>query len=205
MLALITVLQRDLKVRYNMNSIYQPDFTNSKDQFIHGMVLDTNGGTCVSMPVLYAAVGRRLGYPIKLVLAKEHVFCRWDDGVSPALNIEGSSMGMHSFPDTYYLTWPRPIDARELQHREFLVSLTPQEELSVFLAARGHCLADSGRLHDSIREYRAAIALFPSCTSLRTNVAEAESRLLPAPRVMPGLPQNPLRTWGMPDLQPPRR
>ncbi len=40
------------------------------------MIADDNGGTCVSMPVLYTAVARRLGYPVKLVLAKGHAFCR---------------------------------------------------------------------------------------------------------------------------------
>jgi hypothetical protein len=35
-------------------------------------------GTCSSMPVLYVTLGRRLGYPVKLVTAKAHLFVRWE-------------------------------------------------------------------------------------------------------------------------------
>jgi len=76
---LVTVLQKDLGVRYNPARIRDVDFKRPEDLFIHGMIDSGNGGTCVSMPVLYAAVGHRLGYPLKLVLAKAHVFVRWDD------------------------------------------------------------------------------------------------------------------------------
>jgi hypothetical protein len=106
MAMLVTVLQQDLGVRYNLERMRDIDFTNSKDLFIHGMVNDNNGGTCVSMPVLYASVGRRLGYPLKLTTTHAHVFLRWEglQHANPAWrerrNIEGSSSGMHSFPDS---------------------------------------------------------------------------------------------------------
>ena len=75
-LVLVTVLERDLGVRYNPARVRDPkfqdphcivpDFSDSRDLFIHG-ILDGPGGTCSSMPVIYTAVGRRLGYPMKLV------------------------------------------------------------------------------------------------------------------------------------------
>ncbi len=80
MMALITVLQQDFKVHYNPDRIRDIDFRRSQDLFIHGMIGSDNGGTCVSMPALYTAVARRLGYPVYLVTAKEHVFCRWGKG-----------------------------------------------------------------------------------------------------------------------------
>jgi len=76
MLVLITVLQRDLGVRYNparVNDLnfqdpysINPDFSDSRDLFLHG-ILAGPGGTCASMPVLYVAVGRLIGYPLVLV------------------------------------------------------------------------------------------------------------------------------------------
>jgi hypothetical protein len=72
---LVQVLQEDCGVHYNLARVSDPDFRNSKDGFIHGMIGSDNGGTCVSMPVLYACVAQRLGYPVRLVLAKQHVFC----------------------------------------------------------------------------------------------------------------------------------
>ncbi|MFO0861607.1 MAG: hypothetical protein U0570_13735 [Phycisphaerales bacterium] len=56
---LIMVLQEDCGVRYNPDRIYTPNFADSRDQFIHGMLDPKCGGTCASMPVLYTAIGRR--------------------------------------------------------------------------------------------------------------------------------------------------
>src|SRR5262249_19147342 len=81
-LVMITVLQRDFGVRYNLAKIPANAPFDVEDSFIHGIIQGA-GGTCASMPVLYAAVGRRLGFPIKLVHAKgerfTHVFARWDE------------------------------------------------------------------------------------------------------------------------------
>ncbi len=82
-MVMISVLQRNLGVTYNLKfSEGEYDGTDSRNLFLHGLLTGW-GGTCVTMPVLYCAIGRRLGWPLKLVFAKEHVFCRWDEG--PAL------------------------------------------------------------------------------------------------------------------------
>ena len=47
---------------------FKPDFCQPEDVFIHGMIVEGGkGGTCASMPVLYVAVGRRIGLPLYLV------------------------------------------------------------------------------------------------------------------------------------------
>jgi hypothetical protein len=138
---LLQVLQEDCGVKYNPERIRNVDFTNSKDLFIHGMIGDTNGGTCASMPVLYVAIGRRLGYPLSLVPTKGHLFVRWDDGKA-RFNIEGSGDGFSSHPDEYYHFWPLQLDENEKKSGNFLISLTHPQELAAFLAARGHCLFD---------------------------------------------------------------
>ena len=54
MMALVTVLQRELGVRYDpacQDGAYCA--LDSRTLFIHGL-LDDRGGTCVTMPVLYA-------------------------------------------------------------------------------------------------------------------------------------------------------
>ncbi len=157
---LVQVLQEDCGVRYNQARIRDVDFANPADLFIHGMVSNGNGGTCASMPVLYAAVGRRLGYPIKLVLAKQHVFCRWDD--KERFNIEGTATGGVDFlPDEHYRSWPEAISDREMGSGEFLKSLTPQEELAVFLLTRGSCLRANGRHAEALACNAEAHRLMP--------------------------------------------
>jgi len=112
------------------------------------------------MPVLYVAVGRRLGYPLKLVLAKAHVFCRWDDGAE-RFNIEGAGSGFSSHPDTHYHKWPKPLSPAEIKQGYYLKSLSSAQELAVFLEARGHCLLDNGRAVDAQVAYAHAHRLAP--------------------------------------------
>lgn len=163
---MITVLQQDCGVCYNPERIYNPDFRDSRDLFIHGVLLGS-GGTCASMPVLYVAIGRRLGYPLKLVHAKGHLFARWDDPEGrhwrhPArFNIEASGRGLNVFPDEYYHTWPMKIEERETAQGRFLRSLSPREELASFLAMRGHCLQDTKRFAEAAEAYRWAANLDP--------------------------------------------
>jgi hypothetical protein len=143
-----------------MKRVRDVDFTKSEDLFIHGMIGRDNGGTCVSMPVLYTAIGRRLGYPIYLTTAKAHVFCRWDDG-NERFNIEGSGNGFSAFDDDHYMKWPKPISEEEVKAGHYLKSLSPGEELAVFLSARGHCLEDTGRRPEALVSYAQALQRRP--------------------------------------------
>ncbi len=159
---LVQVLQEDCGVRYNADRIRDVDFSNAADLFIHGMIDNPNGGTCASMPVLYAAVGRRLGYPIRLVLAKQHVFCRWEDG-QERFNIEGTAIGgVDFFPDDHYRTWPAPLSDRDVESGEFLRSLSPVDELALFVLNRGACLAANGEHPEALACYTEAHRLMPS-------------------------------------------
>ena len=156
MLMLVTVLQQDFGVHYNQERINDIDFTRSQDLFLHGMVGSSNGGTCVSMPVLYTVVARRLGYPVYLVNAKEHLFCRWDVP-GERINVEGTNQGMNSFDDLHYRNWPHPISTQEVESGHYLKSLTNAESFSAFLAARGHCFEDSGNRSDAAVCYSLAV------------------------------------------------
>lgn len=162
-LAMITVLQRDCGVRYDLEASKRRDFRNSREGFLHGVLTGDKAGTCSNLPVLYTAVGRRLGYPIRLVLAKGHLFCRWHDPrTGERFNLEASGRGLNVFPDDYYITWPRTILAGEVRDGTYLRSLDPVEELAVFMLTRGHCLEDRGYLLDAIVAYGHAHRLMPT-------------------------------------------
>ena len=164
---LCQVLQEDLGVHYDMHRVTNINFTNSKDLFIHGMIGDSNGGTCASMPILYAAVGRRLGYPIKLSTTREHVFNRWEgmDSANPTwrqrFNFESTGPGFSTFSDDYYKKWPKAVSDFEVKNCGYLRTLTPAEELAEFFADRGHCLLDNGHLHEAQLAYGFAHQLAP--------------------------------------------
>ncbi|MGE3240459.1 MAG: transglutaminase family protein [Pirellulales bacterium] len=143
MLVMLTVLQRDLGVRYNLNSWERPyDGTDSRLHFIHGL-LQGHGGSCESMPVLYAAVGRRLGYPLKLVPVYRHIIVRWDDSqTGTRFNIESTCQGLKCDPDEYYMTWPDRLSPESVAEGWMLQSMSPKEELAFFYSIRSHCFRD---------------------------------------------------------------
>jgi hypothetical protein len=162
MLMLVTVLQQDFGVRYNPDRIRGIDFRDSRDLFIHGLLEEPHTGTCASMPVLYVAAGKRLGYPLKLVLTHGHIFARWEgaDG-RDRFNVECASRGMLSFPDEYYKTWPTPLTDEQVRRGRYLLSLGAAEELAVFVESRGHCLLDNGRIQEARMAYEHACRLDP--------------------------------------------
>jgi hypothetical protein len=179
---LSTVLQQDLGVHYNLEraprpfELLEPNdvfFANSQDVFLHGLTGGKHHGTCSSMPVLVVAVGRRLGYPLKLVTAKNHVFVRWEDG-RECFNVEATTEGFVSHPDDYYRQWPEPMTTEEQEAEGFLKSLTPAQEFAVFLSVRGFCCETMRRADWAVGSFFQAAKRHPECRMYQRLFARAE-------------------------------
>jgi hypothetical protein len=168
----VQVLQEDCGVRYHdgfdPNPVAPPVFKTSKDLFLHGLVNDNHGGNCVSLPVVYTAVGRRLGYPIKLVGSREHVFCRWEGLEHPnphwrtRFNFDGAGKGFSIDPDEFYVNWPKPSTPEEIKSHQWLESNSPSQELATFLLGRGHCLRHNARFEEAHIAYAEAYRFWPT-------------------------------------------
>jgi hypothetical protein len=174
MLMLTVVLEEDCGVRYNPDRIgltgnatgHDEFFADSRDVFLHGLLGARRLGTCSSMPVLYVAVGRRLNYPLKLVTTKGHLFVRWE-GEREQFNVEATGHGLNRFDDDYYRRWPFPVTDEEVQAEGYLKSLTPAEDLAVFLSMRGMCLREAGHRAEAAESFAAASRLAPGCRGYR--------------------------------------
>jgi hypothetical protein len=164
-LMMICTLQEDFHVCYNRDPKMRAGpveltpgdltfFGNPKDLFVNGLTGGAHEGTCASLPVLYVAIGRRLGYPLKLVECKGHLFARWEDD-KERFNIEGTNRGLNCYPDQEYLEWPYPISKEELATGMYMTSLSPKRELAAFLELRALCLKQN-KLH----ERRSTVKLF---------------------------------------------
>ena len=160
-LAIDSVLRRGMGVRYNpdvMGDLDRPPI-DSRDDFLHG-IIQGRGGTCASLPVLYVAVGRRLGYPLRLVTTARHLFARWDEPHGERFNIEVSNAGgIDTHPDDHYLDWPVPIRGskwEEVHHRR---SMTQCEELAHAWAKRGFCLDANGYRREAVKAFTIAWSL----------------------------------------------
>lgn len=188
MLIMAAVVYDDFRVRYNPERISMPTETESGDHFfadpqdifLHGLLGSRRMGTCSSMPVLYIALGRRLGYPLKLVATKSHLFIRWESDTE-RFNVECTGRGMNRYDDAHFKQWPFPVTDDEIKADGYLKSMTPAEELAVFLSLRGHCLKANGRLPEAITAYAQAARLAPHSRAYRLLLADAQSKLSPQP------------------------
>jgi hypothetical protein len=201
--AMITHLQCHLGVRYHPerrsdDAVFQPE-----DSFLHGIV-QGEGGTCGSLPVLYAAVGRRLGYPIMLACTKNHLYCRWDalpDG--DCFNIEASGEGVSFFEDEHYRTGRFEMPPETIKACGSLESLSPREELASFLCQRAECWMQLKNYNEAATAFAWANELDPrrwqhgylTCQVLKVWKESLQARL-PSPLVPKldlGLPESQFR------------
>ena len=178
MLMLVVVLAEDFQVHYAPEKISAVGearvddgfFADSRTVFLHGLTGARHEGTCSSMPVLYVVVGRRLGYPLKLVATKAHLFVRWEDK-GERFNIEATGHGVNRFDDEYYRHWPFEISRGEEVAQGYLKSLTPAEEFAAFLSIRAMCLRQGGRLGEAAEAFAAAARFAPGCRSYKEMAA----------------------------------
>jgi hypothetical protein len=158
--ALAECLQRYIGITYNFAFLEGDyDASDSRNLFIHG-ILTGFGGTCVSMPVLYCAIGRRLGYPLTMAETREHCFCRWDDD-SEHFCFDATSRGVPIRDEDYYRRWPKPITPAQERNNGFVRSLTRREELAAFAAARGNCLLDNFQFTPAVEAFYLAHQVAP--------------------------------------------
>jgi len=157
---MVLYLKDKLGIHYDPTCVNNKDFSNPEYIFIHGLLDGKHSGTCTSIPVLCVAIGRRLGYPLKLVLAKSHIFFRWEDD-NERFNVEACCLGVDSHDDEYYKKWPELIDEIDLKKGYYLKSLTTAEELSLFMGARALTLRDNGQLYEAQVAYANACLLMP--------------------------------------------
>ena len=126
------------------HSLQHPDSLRRPPQgpsnlFIHGPLLG-RGGTTAFLPVVYAAVGRRLRYPIKIVAARstsDQLFARWEGPDGERLNIDVSSTGLCCHPDDFYRTGAFALSPKDERDGGYLKSMTPRQEMAGFLVNRG--------------------------------------------------------------------
>jgi len=170
----MTVVQKYLGAEYKHSfseGAYDP--RDSRDLFIHGL-LSGHGGACVSMPTLLCAIGRRLGYPLFMVQAKEHTFIRWDDPTTgERFNFDGTSPGFTPHDDEYYLDHPVPLTTEDLMYFPgYLKNMaTRSEELALMLGERGQCLQFNLRPLEAMISLQYAVAADPENRLLKDNWA----------------------------------
>lgn len=119
-----------------------------------------------NMPVLYMAVAHRLDWPLKAVVAADHMWCRWDDG-KKRFNLEATSTksggGEGSFstpPDEAYRT-DLNIPAKAVEVGSDLSTLTARQTLGVYLQQRSGYFRETGKWAEAEEDILLARVCFP--------------------------------------------
>jgi hypothetical protein len=158
---LTTALGRKFGVRYNPAKVPIDVPMDAADSFIGGALLG-DGGSCGSLPVVCAAVGRRLGYPIRLSTAFRHLFARWEDPqTGERFNIEYGDKGMDAPPDEHYRQGRMEAPPLYEELGCFRQTLTPRQELGCFLTTRAYLLKELGRTREECEALIWASTLHP--------------------------------------------
>lgn len=164
-IVLVHALKTDARLRYNpertdAKSTHMP--FDAKDMLINGLLSDERIGTCNTIPVVIAAVGRRLGYPLHLCCTHTHVWTRWDDG-NERFNVEASGPNDFSdFDDDYFRRQLVPLQKAGIDTSYYLKNLTPADELALFLFSRAWVLEDHKRFEDSLPAWAKCCFLAPT-------------------------------------------
>jgi len=127
-------------------------------------VIDQRRGTCVSLPVLYMALGYRLGYPIRAVTVPGHIFCRWENpATGERFNLEAAGAGgLADYADDYYRAWPTACPPQDIETGSALKTLTMREFLGLKLASRGDYYWQKDRRPEALVSYALAHQLYPA-------------------------------------------
>ena len=152
---------------------------DSTEVFVHGVLSEKRTGTCSSLPTFSIAIGRRLGYPLKLMRVPNHTLFRWDDG-KEKFNFQHTFAGAEIKPDEYFHTWPRRWDESDFhmnaRTKVWLHSMTPKQEVSKFLCNRSIMLFELGRLQEALDAVAAAErfdSINPACAEIACCILES--------------------------------
>lgn len=133
---------------------------DSEIVFIDGLLGPRRIGSCSSLPVLFAAVGRRLGYPVKLVLSVQHIFNRWVSATE-SFNMDGCAKVIAGDDYEHYIDWPRKWRDSERTCGVFLRPATPREELAAFVFMRCIVLSANLQFDEAYRTCQIVVQLSP--------------------------------------------
>jgi hypothetical protein len=166
MMILMTTLGDDFGVHYDeRHPNDEPDrefFATCETTSIHTALGPRRAGTCASLPVLVVAIGRRLGYPLKLVSNGLHGYARWDDGPD-RFNIECTRLGGLAInTDDHYRNWPRPLTDEMVVEEGYLQPESPRQELADCLMDRATVLDANGRTDEAQTVCRICSYLVPT-------------------------------------------
>ena len=129
---------------------------NPHDLFLH-TVLDKKRGYCLSLSILYLAIGERLGLALYGVVVPGHFFVRYDDG-QVRFNIETTGKGGTADDKHYMEKFKVPKTADNI----YMNNLSKIQTLGCFFNNLGNSYTDVGNTEQALVALERAVAINPS-------------------------------------------
>jgi len=161
----IPVINEYLFGELGFKPVLHPNDPN--DLFLHS-VMDRREGYCLSLSILYLAIGERLGLDLYGVVVPGHFFVRYERG-RIRFNIETTSRGA-SPPDEHYVkTFHVPDDNRDA-NSSYMKNLTKRQTLGCFFNNLGTVYLEIGDTDTALVALERAVAINPTLSESRTNL-----------------------------------
>lgn len=177
MMMLGGVLAQDVGLHYNptlaqdLLDAKTPTFVwaaDSKNLFVHGLLGGKHEGTCATMPLLFVAIGRRLGYPVALAGVKSHIYVRYEEPNGGHFNVETTmAEGFLTPPDEDYNTGIFFSTPQEIGDYGWLRPMSNAEILSQFLNNRAICLGTTRQYAEAKQMFLAAARYQPNTSPFK--------------------------------------
>ncbi|MCJ7728327.1 MAG: tetratricopeptide repeat protein [Sedimentisphaerales bacterium] len=135
-----------------------------EDLFLHS-VMDRRQGYCLSLSILYLAIGERLGLPLYGVVVPGHFFVRYDDG-QLRFNIETTSKGGTASDDDYIKKFNVPRDNSTI----YMTNLDKLQTIGCFCNNLGNVYNDVGNIDQAMAALQCAVYINPSLGESRMNL-----------------------------------
>ncbi len=152
--AMNTYLFKRLGFHYDRDNMYAQQL---KNRYLNG-VLDTNAGSCTTLPLLYLALAQRLGYPVYPVAAPQHLFCRFRLPDGTEQNIEATAGGWS--PDEDYIR-DLEIPEQGLKSGAYMETMTYRQLLGDLIIENGGYWARQGDFMRAVRYVELGLILNP--------------------------------------------
>jgi len=147
---------------------------NIKNKLI-STYLDTRKGNCVSMPILLAILGQKLGVNITLATAPEHVLVKFKNDRGEWINIEATSFGTKS--DMGYQQ-DMGISTKAIKNRIYLRPLDRRESIGVMMGTLMEFYGRDGQQHKRIDISKLALEVNPKDTFAMLQTGNAYYKLM---------------------------
>ncbi|HAL45237.1 MAG: hypothetical protein A2Y12_18680 [Planctomycetes bacterium GWF2_42_9] len=142
------------------------DSADNPDDLFLNTVIDNKRGYCLSLSILYLAIGERLDLPLYGVVAPGHFFVRCDDGKN-SFNIETTQMGVNALDSHYAQKFNAPNNGSQ---GVYMRNLTKKETIGCFFNNLANVYMNREQIDNAFYYQKLSVALNPMLAEARTNL-----------------------------------